>query len=81
MKKKLKMKAAFSLVLLVAFLGVIFITIGMFISAKQGTFMGMTHMDFLKLKARYGLLMMVLILTHLAMNWGMLKRELSLLFS
>jgi len=80
MKKKLRMKAVFSLVLFVAFLGVIFITVGTFLSAKQGSFLGMNQLDFLRLRARYGLLMMVLILIHLAMNWNLMKKELGLLF-
>lgn len=80
MKKKLRMKAAFSLVLFVAFLGVIFITVGTFVSARQGSFLGMTQLDFLRLRARYGLFMMVLILIHLAMNWNLMKKELELLF-
>ncbi len=80
MRKKLKIKAAFSLVLFIAFLGVILITIGTFVSARNGSFLGMDHLDFLKLRAKYGLLMMALILTHLAMNWNMMKKELELLF-
>ncbi len=80
MKKKLRVKAAFSLLLFVAFLGVIFITVGTFISARQGSFLGMTQLDFLRLRARYGLFMMVLILIHLAMNWNLMKKELELLF-
>ncbi|AEO13903.1 hypothetical protein [Thermococcus sp. AM4] len=81
MKKKLKIKATFSLILLVAFLGVIFITIGTFISAKHGSFMGMTQMDFLKLRSKYGLIMMALIIIHLIMNRGIMKKELELLRS
>ncbi len=74
------MKAVFSLVLFVAFLGVIFITVGTFLSAKQGSFLGMNQLDFLRLRARYGLLMMALILIHLAMNGNLMKKELGLLF-
>lgn len=80
MKKKLRVKAVFSLVLFIAFLGVIFITAGTFVSARQGSFLGMTQLDFLRLRARYGLFMMVLILIHLAMNWNLMKKELELLF-
>lgn len=80
MRKKLRIKAAFSLVLFIAFLGVLFITVGTFISAKQGSFLDMNQLDFLRLRARYGLFMMLLILLHLAMNWNMLKKELGLLF-
>ncbi len=79
LKKKLKIKAIFSLVLLTAFLGVIFITIGTFLSTKQGTFLGMTQMDFLRLRARYGLIMMALIIIHLIMNRSVMKKELELL--
>lgn len=79
LQKKLRIKAIFSLVLFIAFLGVIFITIGTFVSAKQGTFLGMTQMGFLKLRARYGLIMMGLIITHLIMNRGIMKKELELL--
>ncbi len=81
MKKRLRMKAAFSLVLVTAFLGVVFITIGTFVSMKTGSFLGMTHLDFLELRARYELFMMVLIITHLAMNWSMFRKELVILFS
>ncbi|NJE06475.1 hypothetical protein E3E36_10045 [Thermococcus sp. M36] len=79
MRKKLKTKAAFSMLLFIAFLGVIFITMGTFISAKQGSFLGMTQLDFLKLRARYGLLMMILIIIHLFMNRSIMKKELELL--
>ncbi|KUH33581.1 hypothetical protein APY94_05140 [Thermococcus celericrescens] len=79
MRKKLRIKAIFSMTLFIAFLGVIFITIGTFISAKQGTFLGMNQLDFLKLRARYGLVMMVLIIIHLIMNRSIMKKELELL--
>lgn len=80
-RKKLRIKAAFSLVLFIAFLGVLFITVGTFISAKQGRFLGMNQLDFLRLRARYGLFMMVLIIIHLLMNRSMMKKELEFLFS
>ncbi len=80
MRKKLRIKATFSLVLFIAFLGVIFITVGTVISAKQGSFLGMNQLDFLKLRAKYGLLMMVLIIIHLLMNRSIMKKELELLF-
>ncbi len=75
MRRKLKLKAAYSVVLFIAFLGVIFITIGTIITAKHGMFLGMTHLDFLKLRANYGLIMMTLIIIHLAMNWKIFARE------
>ncbi|WP_297463623.1 hypothetical protein [Thermococcus sp.] len=53
---------------------------GTFLSAKQGSFLGMNQLDFLRLRARYGLLMMALILIHLAMNGNLMKKELGLLF-
>ncbi len=80
MKKKLRVKAIFSLVLLVAFMGVVFITLGTLISSKQGHFLGMTQLDFLKLRARYGIFMMVLITAHLLMNRSIMKKEFELLF-
>ncbi len=79
MKKKLKVKAVFSMLLLVAFLGVVFITIGTFLSGRHGTFLGMTRLDFLKLRAHYGLFMMMLIFIHLFMNKGIISKEVDLL--
>ncbi|NJE42255.1 hypothetical protein [Thermococcus sp. GR6] len=79
-RKRLKIKAAFSLLLFVMFLGVIFITIGTIIASKTGSFLGMTQLDFLKLRARYGIIMMFLIIIHLAMNRSIMKKELELLF-
>ncbi|WP_231845555.1 hypothetical protein [Pyrococcus abyssi] len=80
MKKLSLIKAAFSLILLIAFCGVIFITIGTIISTRQGSFLGLTQLDFLKLRARYGFIMLVLILIHLFMNRSIMKKELQLLF-
>ena len=40
----------------------------------------MNQLDFLKLRARYGLLMMALIIIHLLMNKSIMKKELELLF-
>ncbi|NJE03290.1 hypothetical protein [Thermococcus sp. MV11] len=80
LRKKLKIKAAFSLILFVGFLGVIFITIGTLISSKNGSFLGMTQLDFLKLRARYGIVMMFLIIIHLLMNRSIMKKELEMLF-
>ncbi|WP_099210533.1 hypothetical protein [Thermococcus henrietii] len=80
LRKKLRVKAFLSLLLLVGFLGVVFITIGTIVASKNGTFLGMTHLDFLKLRARYGLFMMVLITIHIIMNRGIMRRELQLLF-
>ncbi|NJD99358.1 hypothetical protein E3E26_06115 [Thermococcus sp. LS1] len=80
MRKKLKIKAAFSLLLFVMFLGVVFITIGTIIASKTGSFLGMTQLDFLKLRAQYGIIMMFLIIIHLAMNRSIMKKELELLF-
>lgn len=81
MRKKLKIKAAFTLLLSVMFLGVIFITVGTILASKHGSFVGMTQLDFLKLRARYGLIMTALILIHLGMNWNILKREIKFLIS
>jgi len=80
LRKKLKIKAFLSLLLLAGFIGVILITIGTVIASKHGTFLGMTHIDFLKLRAKYGFLMMSLIILHLIMNRSIMKRELQLLF-
>ncbi|GAB6135551.1 hypothetical protein [Thermococcus prieurii] len=80
LRKKLRVKAFLSLLLLVGFLGVVFITIGTMAASKNGTFLGMTHLDFLKLRARYGLFMMVLITVHIIMNRSIMRRELQLLF-
>ncbi|NJE55291.1 hypothetical protein [Thermococcus sp. 21S9] len=80
LRKKLRVKAFLSLLLLVGFLGVVFITIGTIIASKNGTFLGMTHLDFLKLRARYGLFMMTLITIHIIMNRSIMRRELRLLF-
>ncbi|NJE10023.1 hypothetical protein [Thermococcus sp. MAR1] len=79
LRKKLRIKAALTTVLMIAFLGVIFITVGTFISARQGTFLGMNQLDFLRLRARYGLLMMFLIILHIATNWRIYRKELELL--
>jgi len=72
-------KAFLSLLLLVGFLGGVLITIGMMMASKNGTFLGMTHLDFLKLCARYGLFMMSLITAHIIMNRGIMRKELRLL--
>ena len=80
LRKKLRVKAFLSLLLLVGFLGVVFITIGTMMASKNGTFLGMTHLDFLKLRARYGLLMMALITIHIIMNRRIMRKELGLLF-
>ncbi|CAI1493895.1 conserved protein of unknown function [Thermococcus nautili] len=80
LRKKLRVKAFLSLLLLVGFLGVVFITIGTMMASKNGTFLGMTHLDFLKLRARYGLFMMALITIHIIMNRGIMRKELGLLF-
>jgi len=79
MKRKMKLKAMFSMLLFVMFLGVIFITLGTLISNRQGTFLGMTHLDYLRLRAKYGMVMMVLIIIHLGTNWSMLKKEVKFL--
>lgn len=79
-RKKLKIKAAFSLLLFAMFLGVIFITVGTIIASKAGSFLGMTQLDFLKLRSQYGIIMMFLIIIHLAMNRSIMKKELELLF-
>ncbi|ASJ16828.1 hypothetical protein A3L04_06935 [Thermococcus chitonophagus] len=81
MRRKLKVKAVLSLILVVGFLGVVFITVGTIIATKTGSFMGMTRLDFLQLRARYGLFMMVLIFLHILMNREILKLEAKLLFS
>ncbi|ASJ04453.1 hypothetical protein [Thermococcus barossii] len=80
MRKKLKVKAAFSMLLFVMFLGVVFITVGTAIASKNGSFLGMTQLDFLKLRARYGIVMMLLIIIHLLMNRSIMKKELEMLF-
>ncbi|WP_297093229.1 hypothetical protein [Thermococcus sp.] len=80
LRKRLRIKAAFSLVLLVGFLGVVFITVGTIISGKNGSFLGMTQLDYLKLRARYGIVMMILITIHLVMNRSIMKKELEMLF-
>ena len=80
LRKKLKIKAFLSLLLLAGFIGVVFITVGTVMATRHGTFLGMTRLDFLKLRARYGLLMMVLITIHVILNRGIMKRELKLLF-
>jgi len=79
MRRKMQIKALFSVLLFVMFLGVIFITAGTLISNKHGTFLGMTHLDYLKLRAKYGMVMMVLIIIHLGMNWDLLKKEMKFL--
>ncbi|WP_457752408.1 hypothetical protein [Thermococcus sp.] len=80
LRKKLKIKAFLSLLLLAGFIGVVLITIGTVIASKHGAFLGMSHIDFLKLRAKYGLLMMGLITIHLIMNRNIMKRELQILF-
>jgi len=77
LRKKLRVKAFLSLL---GFLGVVFITIGTMMASKNGTFLGMTHLDFLKLRARYGLFMMALITIHIIMNRRIMRKELGLLF-
>jgi len=80
LRKRLRIKAAFSLILLLGFLGVVFITVGTIISSKNGSFLGMTQLEYLKLRARYGIIMMLLITIHLLMNRGLMKKELEMLF-
>ncbi|WP_258084928.1 hypothetical protein [Thermococcus thermotolerans] len=80
LRKRLRIKAAFSLILLVGFLGVIFITIGTVIASKNGSFLGMAQLDYLKLRARYGIVMMLLIIIHLLLNRQVMKKELEILF-
>ena len=81
MKKKLKIKAAFSLLLLVLFFGVIFITVGTILATKNGSFLGLTKLQFMELRSKYGIMMMVLIIIHLLMNWKIFTKELKILFS
>jgi hypothetical protein len=76
MKKKIQMKTTLTTVLIIAFIGVIFLTVGTIISAKTGHFLGMNHIQMLKLKATYGIFMLILILIHLAMNWKIYTAEL-----
>jgi hypothetical protein len=80
LRKKLRAKAFLSLLLLIGFLGVVFITLGTIVASRNGTFLGMTRLDFLQLRARYGLFMMTLITAHIIMNRGIMRKELGLLF-
>ncbi|WP_461865561.1 hypothetical protein [Thermococcus sp.] len=80
MREKLKVKAAYSMFLFIMFLGVIFITIGTIMATKTGSFLGLSKLQFMELRSKYGIIMMFLILIHLTMNRSIMKKELEILF-
>jgi len=76
-----KVRAILSTVLLVVFIGVLFVTVGVLYTTKTGhQFLGMTKPQLFRLRNVLGPLMNVLIIVHLGLNWGMYKRELKVLF-
>nr|WP_156471213.1 hypothetical protein [Thermococcus peptonophilus] len=77
--QKVKTKAVLSTILLAVYVGALILTAGQFIATKSGSFLGMRQLDVLKLKARYGLIMLALIAVHLTLNLDLLKNELKAL--
>ncbi|AEK73649.1 hypothetical protein GQS_08775 [Thermococcus sp. 4557] len=76
-----KVRAILSTVLLVVFLGVLFVTVGVLYTTRTGhPFLGMNKNQLFRIRNVLGPLMNVLIIVHLGLNWGMYKRELKVLF-
>ncbi|AJC71702.1 MAG: DUF4405 domain-containing protein [Thermococcus sp.] len=76
-----KARAILSTVLLVVFLGVLFVTVGVFYTTKTGhPFLGMNKNQLFRIRNVLGPLMNALIIVHLGLNWGMYKSELKVLF-
>ncbi|WP_461866028.1 DUF4405 domain-containing protein [Thermococcus sp.] len=76
-----KVRAVLSTILLVVFLGVLFIMIGVLYTTKTShPFLGMNKNQLFKIRNILGPLMNALIIVHLGLNWGMYKRELKVLF-
>ena len=76
-----KVRAALSTTLLAVFIGVLFVTVGVFYTTRTGhPFFGMTKPQLFKIRNVLGPLMNALIIVHLTINWGMYTRELKVLF-
>ena len=76
-----KVRAVLSTILLAVFIGVLFVTIGVFYTTKTGhQFLGMTKPELFNLRNILGPVMNALIIVHLVINWGMYTRELKVLF-
>ncbi|WP_297439053.1 hypothetical protein [Thermococcus sp.] len=80
-KTKVKTKAVLSSILIAVYIGAVFLTIGEVMAVKQGSFLGMRGLELLKLKSKYGLIMLSLIAIHLGLNWDMFKNEVKVLRS
>ncbi len=48
---------------------------------KHGSFLGMNGIEILRMKSRYGIVMLALIAIHLGLNWDMFKNEIRVLKS
>ena len=76
-----KARAILSTVLLVVFIGVLFVTVGVLYTTKTGhLFLGMDKKQLFNIRNVLGPLMNALIIVHLGLNWGMYKNELKVLF-
>ncbi|WP_148206245.1 hypothetical protein [Thermococcus gammatolerans] len=76
-----KARAILSTLLLVVFLGVLFIMMGVLYTSKTGhSFLGMNKNQLFRIRNVLGPLMNALIIVHFGLNWGMYKRELKVLF-
>ncbi|WP_297421708.1 hypothetical protein [Thermococcus sp.] len=76
-----KVRAVLSTVLLAVFIGVLFVTVGVLYTTKAGhPFFGMTKSQLFRIRNVLGPLMNALIIVHLTLNWGIYKRELTVLF-
>lgn len=76
-----KARAILSTVLLVVFIGVLFVTVGVLYTTKTGhPSLGMDKNQLFNIRNVLGPLMNVLIIVHLGLNWGMYKNELKVLF-
>ncbi|WP_456421354.1 hypothetical protein [Thermococcus sp.] len=80
-KTKVKMKAVLSSVLIAMYIGAILLTIGEILAVKHGSFLGMKGIEFLKIKSKYGIIMLSLIAIHLGLNLDMFKNEVKVLKS
>ncbi|WP_297520270.1 hypothetical protein [Thermococcus sp.] len=62
------------------FIGVLFVTVGVFYTTRTGhPFLGMTKPQLFRVRNVLGPLMNALIIIHLAINWGIYRREIKVL--
>ena len=80
-RTKVKVKAVLSSILIAMYIGAIFLTVGEVMAMKHGSFLGMKGIEILRMKSRYGIVMLALIAVHLGLNWDMFKNEVKVLKS